>query len=394
MRTRYTLFKSETEPIVIVMAILLVTGTINVFSSSYVLAAMNFENPYYFLQRHLQWLLLGTVACWLCRRINYQRLRGLMFIGLGINLFLLVAVLFVGTTINGAQRWIALGPLSFQPAEFAKLMGVLMGSFSISAVLAKERFRMDRDWPRVAIPFGAILLMAFLVYREPDFGTACIVFGVPLFMALVLLVPPRRWVLILIPVALAALAIGTLQPYRMKRMEVWLDPWSDARNAGYQMVQSLSTIGSGGIFGMGFGDGVSKYEYLPEAHTDFAFAIFSQEHGFFGVLLIFFLFAVLLVASIRVATRAKDTFGQVLALGIIFLVVGQALANLAMVAGLLPVVGVPLPFISYGGSSLIVTMAGMGMLLGIADRSKDAPPVKRKKHEPPEIRRSRMHVVQ
>lgn len=394
MRTRYTLFKSETEPIVIVMAILLVTGTINVFSSSYVLAAMNFENPYYFLQRHLQWLLLGTVACWLCRRINYQRLRGLMFIGLGINLFLLVAVLFVGTTINGAQRWIALGPLSFQPAEFAKLMGVLMGSFSISAVLAKERFRMDRDWPRVVIPFGAILLMAFLVYREPDFGTACIVFGVPLFMALVLLVPPRRWVLILIPVALAALAIGTLQPYRMKRMEVWLDPWSDARNAGYQMVQSLSTIGSGGIFGMGFGDGVSKYEYLPEAHTDFAFAIFSQEHGFFGVLLIFFLFAVLLVASIRVATRAKDTFGQVLALGIIFLVVGQALANLAMVAGLLPVVGVPLPFISYGGSSLIVTMAGMGMLLGIADRSKDAPPVKQKKHEPPEIRRSRMHVVQ
>ena len=394
MRTRYTLFKSETEPIVIVMAILLVTGTINVFSSSYVLAAMNFENPYYFLQRHLQWLLLGTVACWLCRRINYQRLRGLMFIGLGLNLFLLVAVLFVGTTINGAQRWIALGPLSFQPAEFAKLMGVLMGSFSISAVLAKERFRMDRDWPRVAIPFGAILLMAFLVYREPDFGTACIVFGVPLFMALVLLVPPRRWVLILIPVALAALAIGTLQPYRMKRMEVWLDPWSDARNAGYQMVQSLSTIGSGGIFGMGFGDGVSKYEYLPEAHTDFAFAIFSQEHGFFGVLLIFFLFAVLLVASIRVATRAKDTFGQVLALGIIFLVVGQALANLAMVAGLLPVVGVPLPFISYGGSSLIVTMAGMGMLLGIADRSKDAPPVKQKKHEPPEIRRSRMHVVQ
>ncbi|WP_314797536.1 putative peptidoglycan glycosyltransferase FtsW [uncultured Selenomonas sp.] len=394
MRTRYTLFKSETEPIVIVMAILLVTGTINVFSSSYVLAAMDFENPYYFLQRHLQWLLLGTVACWLCRRINYQRLRGLMFIGLGINLFLLVAVLFVGTTINGAQRWISLGPLSFQPAEFAKLMGVLMGSFSISAVLAKERFRMDRDWPRVAIPFGAILLMAFLVYREPDFGTACIVFGVPLFMALVLLVPPRRWVLILIPVALAALAIGTLQPYRMKRMEVWLDPWSDARNAGYQMVQSLSTIGSGGIFGMGFGDGVSKYEYLPEAHTDFAFAIFSQEHGFFGVLLIFFLFAVLLVASIRVATRAKDTFGQVLALGIIFLVVGQALANLAMVAGLLPVVGVPLPFISYGGSSLIVTMAGMGMLLGIADRSKDAPPVKQKKHEPPEIRRSRMHVVQ
>lgn len=378
MRTRYTLFKSDTEPIVIIMAILLVTGTINVFSSSYVLAAMDFENPYYFLQRHLQWLVLGIAACWICRRMNYQRLRGLMLVGLAVTLFLLVAVLFVGTTINGAQRWLAVGPLSFQPAEFAKLMAVLLEAFSISSVLGKERFRMDRDWPRVVVPFGAILLMAFLVYREPDFGTACIVFGVPLLMALVLLIPPRYWLGIVPMGLLAAFAIGMLQPYRMKRIEVWFDPWSDARDAGYQMVQSLSTIGSGGIFGMGFGDGVSKYEYLPEAHTDFAFAIFSQEHGFFGVLLIFFLLAVLLIICMRVAARAKDTFGQVLSLGIIFLVLGQALANLAMVAGLLPVVGVPLPFISYGGSSLIVTMAGMGMLLGIADRSRAEDTAKKK----------------
>ena len=392
MRTRYTLFKSDTEPIVIIMAILLVTGTINVFSSSYVLAAMDFENPYYFLQRHLQWLVIGIVACWFCRRMNYPRMRGLMFVGMGITVFFLVAVLFVGTTINGAQRWLAFGPLSFQPAEFAKLMAVLMGAFSISAVLSKEHFRMERDGSQVAIPFGAILVMAFLVYREPDFGTACIVFGVPLLMALVLLVRPLLWLWI-VPVTFGlAFAIGTLQPYRMKRIDVWFDPWSDARAAGYQMVQSLSTIGSGGIFGMGFGDGVSKYEYLPEAHTDFAFAIFSQEHGFFGVLLIFFLFAVLLITCMRVAARAKDTFGQVLALGIIFLVLGQALANLAMVAGLLPVVGVPLPFISYGGSSLIVTMAGMGMLLGIADRSQDAPPAK-KKPETAEERRSKMHAV-
>ena len=392
MRTCYTLFKSDTEPIVIIMAILLVTGTINVFSSSYVLAAMNYENPYYFLQRHLQWLLIGVIACWLCRRMNYQRMRGLMFVGMGITVILLVAVLFVGTTVNGAQRWLAFGPLSFQPAEFAKLMAVLMGAFSISAVLSKEHFRMDRDGGRVAIPFGAILVMAFLVYREPDFGTACIVFGVPMLMALVLLVPPRRWLWIGGVSLALAFAIGTLQPYRMRRIEVWIDPWSDARDAGYQMVQSLSTIGSGGIFGMGFGDGVSKYEYLPEAHTDFAFAIFSQEHGFFGVALIFFLFAVLLITCMRVAVRAKDTFGQVLALGIIFLVLGQALANLAMVAGLLPVVGVPLPFISYGGSSLIVTMAGMGMLLGIADRSQDTS-VPKQKQEDPEKRRSRIHVV-
>ena len=372
MRTRYTLFKSETEPIVIIMAILLVTGTINVFSSSYVLAAMNFENPYYFLQRHLQWLLIGIVACWLCRRMNYQRMRVLMFVGMGVTVFLLIAVLFVGTTINGAQRWLALGPLSFQPAEFAKLMAVLMGAFSISSVLGKERFRIERDGGLVAVPFGAILVMAFLVYQEPDFGTACIVFGVPLLMAFAILVKPRYWFWVVPLTMILAFAIGTLQPYRMKRIEVWFDPWSDARDAGYQMVQSLSTIGSGGIFGMGFGDGVSKYEYLPEAHTDFAFAIFSQEHGFLGVLLIFFLFAVLLVTCMRVAARAKDTFGQVLALGIIFLVLGQALANLAMVAGLLPVVGVPLPFFSYGGSSFITFMILFGILQNLLTfRMKD-----------------------
>ena len=397
MRTRYTLFKSDSEPIVIIMGILLVVGLVNVFSSSYVLAAMDFENPYFFLGRHALWSFFGIIACVICRKVDYRKWRGLMFVGLGITLFLLVAVLFVGTTVNGAQRWISLGPLSFQPAEFAKLMAVLMGAFSISSVLSKEDFYIAEDWPRVVVPFGAILVMAFLVYREPDFGTACIVFGVPLLMAIVLLVRPRFWSLIGLVGGAVALGIGALQPYRMKRILVWIDPWSDARDAGYQMVQSLSTIGSGGIFGMGFGDGVSKYEYLPEAHTDFAFAIFSQEHGFLGVLLIFFFIGVLLIYCLRVAARAKDVFGQVLALGIVFLVLGQALANLAMVAGLLPVVGVPLPFISYGGSSLVVTMAGMGMLLGIADRNDRASdgdaPQRRGAEEEAEERRRRMHVV-
>jgi len=396
MRTRYTLFKSDTEPIVIIMWILIITGLVNVFSSSYVLAAMNFEDPYYFLRKHLQWIAVGGIVCFICRKMDYRKWRGLMFVALGVTLFLLVAVLFVGTTVNGAQRWIALGPLTFQPAEFAKLMAVLMGAFSISTVLAKEQFSIEEDWPRVVVPFGAILLMAFLVYREPDFGTACIVFGVPLLMAIVLLVRPKLWAFIGFFGGIAALGIGALQPYRLKRMLVWIDPWSDARDAGYQMVQSLSTIGSGGIFGMGFSDGVSKYEYLPEAHTDFAFAIFSQEHGFLGVLLIFFFIGVLLVYCLRVAAQAKDVFGQVLALGIIFLVLGQALANLAMVAGLLPVVGVPLPFVSYGGSSLVVTMAGMGMLLGIADRNDRAAgdaPQDADAREAPEERRRRMHVV-
>ena len=399
MRTRYTLFKSDTEPIVIIMVILLVTGTINVFSSSYVLAAMDFEDPYYFLCRHLQWLGLGTVACYICRKVDYQKRRMSIFFVACIVIGMLILVLLTGRTVNGAQRWLEIGSfVSFQPAEFAKLMSVLLGAFCISALLAKKRFRLGTDFNVVAVPFFAILFMAFFIYREPDFGTACIVLGVPLLMGLILLLRAWYYWLFIVPIGgMLVYLIGVLQPYRMKRLSVWYDPWSDARDAGYQMVQSLSTIGSGGIFGMGFGDGVSKYEYLPEAHTDFAFAIFSQEHGFLGVLLIFFLLAVLLLACMRVAARAKDPFGQVLALGIVFLVLGQAFANLAMVAGLLPVVGIPLPFISYGGSSLIVTMAGMGMLLGVADRSHAQTPAEKKKRavptEEPEERHSHIHVV-
>ena len=239
MRTRYTLFKSDTEPIVIIMGILLVVGLVNVFSSSYVLAAMDFENPYFFLGRHALWSVFGIIACVICRKVDYRKWRGLMFVGLGVTLFLLVAVLFVGTTVNGAQRWISLGPLSFQPAEFAKLMAVLMGAFSISSVLSKEDFYIAEDWPRVVVPFGAILVMAFLVYREPDFGTACIVFGVPLLMAIALLIRPFYWGGLGLLGGIIALGIGALQPYRMKRILVWIDPWSDARDAGYQMVQSL-----------------------------------------------------------------------------------------------------------------------------------------------------------
>lgn len=171
-------------------------------------------------------------------------------------------------------------------------------------------------------------------------------------------------------VALAITILVNLQPYRMARLKVWFDPWADAQGMGYQTVQSLSTIGSGGFWGMGLGEGVSKYEYLPEAHTDFAFAIFSQEHGYMGAFMVFLLLGMLVLFCVRIANRAPDEFGQMLATGIMVLIAGQAIANIMMVGGLLPVVGVPLPFISYGGSSLIVTMVAMGMLLNICDHGK------------------------
>ena len=195
-------------------------------------------------------------------------------------------------------------------------------------------------------------------------GTASIVVGIPVAMAVFLGMRARQRniLFILLVVVLPAAIIS--EQYRMDRMKVFFDPWSDAQSTGYQTVQSILTVGSGGLLGMG-GD-VSKYEYLPEAHTDFAFSILSQEHGYVGVLFVFLLFILLILSCERVANRARDTYGQVLALGIMLLISGQALVNLGMVSGIVPVVGVPLPFISYGGSSLTVTMAAIGILLSIS----------------------------
>jgi len=216
---------------------------------------------------------------------------------------------------------------------------------------------------------------------EPDMGTAAIVLGVPLIMAVVAGMSMKYVMGLLGLVAVAVVALVCLQPYRMARVKVWFDPWADAQGMGYQTVQSLSTIGSGGFWGMGLGEGVSKYEYLPEAHTDFAFAIFSQEHGYMGAFMVFLLLALLVLLCVRIANRAPDEFGQMLATGIMVLIAGQAIANIMMVGGLLPVVGVPLPFISYGGSSLIVTMVAMGMLLNICDHGR----TQRENYDGPEM---------
>ena len=216
-----------------------------------------------------------------------------------------------------------------------------------------------------APPYWIIFFMAALVELEPDMGTACIVFGVPFLMAFLVGIPWKQ-VKVLFFVGIGGL-IGLIvwQPYRLLRVKTTYDPWSDAQGVGYQAVQSMSTIGSGGLWGMGLGEGVSKYEYLPEAHTDFAFAIFAQEHGYLGVLLVIALFFMLAVCCYYISARARDIYGQILTLGIMLLVVGQAAGNLFMVSGTFPVVGIPLPFISYGGSSLLVTMASMGILLNI-----------------------------
>ena len=212
---------------------------------------------------------------------------------------------------------------------------------------------------------GIIGVMALLTEQEPDMGTASIILGIPIIMIIVAGLDFKKVLKLVGAVIVGVILLILRQPYRLERLKVTYDPWSDAQNFGYQTVQSLSAIGSGELTGMGLGVGVSKYDYLPEAHTDFAFAIFCQENGFLGAVFVFLLFAALTIYAARVANRARDEYGQILSMGIMVLIVGQAVANLLMVGGMFPVVGVPLPFISYGGTSLIVTMASIGILANI-----------------------------
>ena len=354
--------------------VLLVLGTVNVFSSSFVSAELRFDDAYFFLKRHLISMSLGLVLFFIGARADYHIWRKLMPWVLALTVLALVAVFFIGPEVNGARRWLPLPFMQVQPAEGAKLVAIMLASASMAA-----RVRHKARVSPFNLQYACILVMAALVEKEPDMGTAAIVLGVPLIMAVVAGMSPKYVLGLLGAVVMIVVAAVNIQPYRMARLKVWFDPWADAQGMGYQTVQSLSTIGSGGFWGMGLGEGVSKYAYLPEAHTDFAFAIFSQEHGYMGNLLVFLLLTMLVLFCVRIANRAPDEYGQILAMGIMVLIAGQAVANIMMVGGILPVVGVPLPFISYGGSSLMVTMMAMGMLMNICDHGKDRKPEREKK---------------
>ncbi|MBB5336446.1 putative lipid II flippase FtsW [Pectinatus brassicae] len=351
---------NDMEAIVIIMILLVIIGTINIFSASFVTAEMTFKNPYFFLTRHLISIVIGLAAFFIATNFDYHRLRAAVPFLMAFTLVALVVVLITGVSVNGAKRWIGIGSMQFQPSEIAKIVGIVMSASFLGA-------KIDAD--KIITPFNRtlliVLIMAALVEVEPDMGTAVLVAGIPILMYVVAGMNVRWIGYCGIAVALVAAFMITIQPYRMERLKSWYDPWSQSQGVGYQTVQSLSAIGSGGLWGMGLGKGVSKYSYLPEAHTDFAFAVFSQENGLIAVLVVFVLYMTLAIYCANIARRAHDGFGKMMACGIMLLTVGQAAANMAMIIGLLPVVGVPLPFISYGGTSLILNMASIGVLINI-----------------------------
>ncbi len=356
---------NDMEAVFMIMVVLIIIGTINVFSASFITAEMNFDNPYFFLVRHLISVAVGMAAFLLAVNFDYHKLRTFVPFLMFFTLAALMLVLLTGTSVNGAKRWISLGFMQFQPSEIAKIVCIIITASFLGAKIDKGR--------QISLfnrTFGITLLMAALVELEPDMGTAVLIGGIPVLLHFIAGMKTRLIGYAAVALMVLFAVLVTFQSYRLDRIKSWYDPWSQAQGFGYQTVQSLSAIGSGGIWGMGLGKGVSKYSYLPEAHTDFAFAVFSQENGLLAVLFVFFLYAVLAVYCGKIAKRADEGFGKLLACGIMLLIVGQAAANLYMVIGLLPVVGVPLPFISYGGTSLILNMASIGVLINIGRYAK------------------------
>lgn len=379
MQKHFLIWENPRDAVVWITLLLLVIGCINVFSASFVEATDMFGNGYFYLLRYIGFAFIGFMV------MLYLGFRGpdyhLWLSSRWLNiiyftvLLMLIAVEAVGVTTKGAQRWLYIGSFSVQPSEFAKLAVIMVCSGYLGKRL-KQRLKPVLFAYPANKAFIMSLIYGVLVLVQPDMGTAAIV--VALCIAMYIIVGLALGVLALVMATGFVGVVGLIivAPYRLQRVLVWFDPWSDPANAGYQMVQSLISIGSGGVFGAPWGQGSGKFFFLPEAHTDFAFAIYCQEWGFIGALFLIFLFALLGTALFKMAAACQDEEGFLLICGVTLLVVGQAAANMLMVCGCLPVIGVPLSFISYGGTSMVVSLTALGLALSVYKNE-----VKREKRE-------------
>ncbi|WP_346353185.1 putative peptidoglycan glycosyltransferase FtsW [Azotosporobacter soli] len=353
------LWVSHGEAVGWITLLLFMFGALNIFSASFVHAGQNLGDSYYFLKRHLLSAAIGMLFMLIMIRTDYKRWQNAVF-PLGLVTFaMLVAVHFIGVEVNGARRWLNLG-FQFQPSELAKFTVMLF-----SAVYLGRLAERGRRIPLFTAPLLLALLLGGIVLKQPDMGTAVIIVGIALGLQ-VLGGMAFEYLVILGAIGGGLGYYLTFSAaYRAERYYAWQNPWDFKDGIGYQAVQGLLAIGSGGFWGSGLGMGASKFDYLPEAHTDFAFAVLCQEMGFVGAAAVLLLFLALGYHGIKIALQARDAYGKFLAMGVVFLIVGQGMINMAMVTNLLPVVGVPLPFISFGGTSLLVNMTAIGLLLNV-----------------------------
>jgi cell division protein FtsW len=351
----------EMQLLVLVPLALTAFGLVMVYSATSASAALGNGNPVGYLERQSIYALVGIALLVLAARTDFHQLRALAPTMVITALGLCAAVLVIGERINGARRWIGFGPAAFQPSELAKLALVVW----CAAYLARKP--PPRTLKDLARPIGTVVgLFCALVLVEPDLGTVITIVVMVGAMLLVSGTPlPTLASAYALVFGLGAIAAWA-SPYRRARIFTFLDPWKDPLGAGLQNVQAQISVGSGGVFGRGLGQGIHKIHYLPEAHTDMIFAVIGEELGLVGAALVMAGYAAFAYAGLRLAITCKDPFGKRLAAGITALVCGQAAINLAAVLGLAPLTGIPLPFVSYGGSSLVIALLSVGILLNIA----------------------------
>ncbi len=359
--------KLKSDKLLFTATLLLVcTSVVMVYSSSAVLTLENNQNPYLYLAKQATWALLGLLLVPIVMRVDYRTYRQPTFIWAGLVSvgLALVAVLF-SQPVNGASRWLGLGPLGIQPSELAKIVVIVF----IAAVLER---RMDRiaESPKALVPIAVVVgAIVGLILAEPDLGTAVTVLMIAAVMLFAAGIDYRYVITLLLASVPALYLLVVSSPYRIRRLLAFLDPWGDPLGAGYQMVQSMIAVGTGGVFGRGLMGGVQKLFFLPEPHNDFIYAVIAEELGLLGATMVVACFCVITWRGMRTAMRAPDRFGAFLAIGLTTMVAFQAFFNISVVLGLVPTKGIPLPFVSYGGSSLLINLIGMGMLLNVSQHA-------------------------
>lgn len=360
-------YKSPDLSLLLIVAVLILFGLIMIYSSSAIIAHDNYNDFSYFFKKQLAWILIGTVFMFIAIKADYNHWKRLIVPAYLITLVLLVLVLFFGKSIGGAQRWLRIGVFNFQPSELARMMTILMLAYFID----RKRSKIG-DLVKGIIPALVIIgLPVLLILAEPDLGMPFIIISV----GLVMLFMGGARVMHLIGIVFASLpllAIAILAyPYRWKRMISFLDPWSDPLGSGYQIIQSMLALGSGGFIGKGLGGSTMKLLYLPTPHTDFIFPIIGEELGFWGCLILVGFFIIFSIRGLSIARRAGNLFGTVVCAGLTFAISFQALINMLVATGVLPTKGISLPFLSFGGSSLVLNMISVGIILNISRQVKD-----------------------
>jgi cell division protein FtsW len=350
--------------LILVVLLLLGIGLVMVFSASYIASEESYDDPYYYLRRQGMWIALGVAIMFLFSHVSYWKLRRLSLVLILINFVLLTLVFTgLGTTLGTeAKRWLSFGGLTLQPAEFSKLAFVIF----TAAYMSSRSIRIQKFWSSSFIPLALVGVAFVFILLQPDLGTALVMAANTFVIILLAGMPLKQAVAISVFSIPPLIAVAFKEEYRRQRLLSFLNPWADPGDTGYQIIQSLYALGPGHIFGVGLGRSRQKLYYLPEPQNDFIFAVIGEELGFIGAVVVLLLFFVLIWRGLKIALTAPDTFGSLLAAGITGMIAIQALVNIAVVTGSVPVTGINLPLISAGGSSVVFTLMGVGILLNIS----------------------------